>query len=105
MRYQAVSVVTACDQPRLFRWTVRQATWEFRLEPVEGGSLVTHALRFTPSGRGGLTRLLRPILERRMRYNVKGMVGTLRNLARLASAPEPTNLQVSSQAPTLSAAG
>lgn len=105
VRYQAVSVVTACEQPRLFRWNVRQADWDFRLEPVEGGTLVTHALRFTPAARGPLTRLLRPILGRRARYNIKGMVGTLRNLARLAGATEPTNPQVSYQTPELATVG
>jgi hypothetical protein len=33
------------------------------------------------------------------------MVGTLRNLARLAGAPEPTNLQVSYQTPEFAAVG
>ena len=50
----------------------------------------------------GLVRLLlSPLLNFRNRQNTRGMVGTVRNLARLAEAPEPTDVQVSQGPPSL----
>jgi hypothetical protein len=44
-------------------------------------------------------RLLRPILRRRARQQPGQMVRTLQNLARLAGAPPPTQIQVSYEPP------
>jgi uncharacterized protein YndB with AHSA1/START domain len=102
-RYRAVSTITALERPRLVRWNVRDADWEFRLEPLAGDTLVVHAHRFTPRRGGLLATLLGPILHLRARQNVKGMVNTLRNLAQLAGAPPPVDLEVSYEPPLLEA--
>jgi hypothetical protein len=108
IRYTSRSEVAACDEPRLLRWTVdNQTDWEFRFEPVDTGNQesgvtqVTHSYRWTIRLPGPFRVLLGPLISMRNRTNARGMVGTLRNLARLAGAPEPTNLHVSHEAPAI----
>jgi uncharacterized protein YndB with AHSA1/START domain len=107
LKYTSRSEVLACDQPRLLRWIVdKQTEWEFRFEPVAAGNEevagthVTHSYRWDVKLPGLLQLLLTPLLGMRHRTNTRGMVGTMRNLARLAGAPEPTNLRVSQGPPT-----
>lgn len=102
MKYSTESEVTACDEPRLLGWSLKNnAEWEFRFEPTDGGSLVTHAYRTNMSMPGPVSLLVNPLLRLRNGQNVRGMVATLRNLARLAGAPEPIDIEVSRQAPVL----
>jgi hypothetical protein len=103
-RYTSTSEVTACDEPRLLRWSTGGLTeWEFRFEPVEGGTRVVHSHRWGISGPlgGVLARLLRV----RDRANTRNSVGTLRNLARMAGAPEPRDVEISYEAPSMEASG
>jgi uncharacterized protein YndB with AHSA1/START domain len=101
VRYVSQSEVVGFEPNRRFHFrTGGHADWDFLLEPTAGGTLVTHRYRFEPH-RNLMMRLLRPILRRRARQTVMGMVGTLRNLARLVGAPPPTNIQVSYDPPTM----
>ena len=101
MKYSSTSEVTTYDEPRLLRWTLpSNADWAFRFEPVNGGTRVTHAYRFNMNMPGVLRLLFTPLLNLRNGQNTRGMVGTLRNLARLAGASEPTDIQVSQEPPT-----
>jgi uncharacterized protein YndB with AHSA1/START domain len=102
MTYTSKSEVTACEAPRLLRWSLKNnADWEFRFEPAEGGTQVTHAYRTNMGMPGPVRLLLSPLMRLRNGRNTRGMVGTLRNLARLAGAPEPTDIRVSQQPPAL----
>jgi len=110
MKYTSNSEVTACQEPRLLRWNVDGTVdWEFRFEPVPAGdgdtrTQVIHQYRWTLKMPGLLRLLLSPLLSFRNRQNVRGMVGSVRNLARLAGTPEPTDIQVSQEPPALTAA-
>jgi hypothetical protein len=95
-RYTSTSDVTACQEQRVLRWTTGGMTeWEFRLEPVDGGTRVTHGYRWKTGG------LLGRLFQVRNRSNTRHMVGTLRNLARMAHAAEPTDIEISYQAPPM----
>lgn len=94
-RYHSVSQVTACQPPHLLRWLVdERSEWEFRLEPAEGVTLVTHTLRWSPGVPPGLGRRLGFVLARRVRRNGRAMLQTLRNLAELAGTPPPSGLEI-----------
>ena len=67
----------------------------------DGGTLVTHSHRIQTVGQPPWRGLLSVILVRRLRRNARGMVQTLHNLARLAGAPGPTNLEVSWAPPAM----
>jgi uncharacterized protein YndB with AHSA1/START domain len=102
IKYTSTSEVTACEEPRLLRWSLKNnADWEFRFEPADGGSRVIHAYRTNTRMPGPVRLLLSRLMRFRNGQNIRGMVGTLRNLARLAGAPEPTDIQVSQQPPAL----
>ena len=104
VRYTVRSRVTACDPPRLFRWTpfgvaayppgVVDLAWEFRLASVDGGTRVEHAYHWGLHLPVALAMVLMPFRRWRARENVDHMVRTLENLARLAGAPPPTEVQV-----------
>jgi hypothetical protein len=99
-RYTSTSEVTACDEPRLLRWKTGGLTeWEFCFEPVEGGTRVVHGHRWGLSGplRGLLAKLFRV----RDRKNTRNTAGTLRNLARMAGAPEPRDVEISYDPPPM----
>lgn len=109
-RYTSRSVVTACEAPRLLQWKVYDVppypptfdlVWEFRLEPTEAGTRVTHAYRWGIDAPLPVVLLLIPVRRWRAEQNVRFMVQTLRNLARLAGAPAPRDLQVSRQVPPI----
>ena len=94
-RYHSVSQVAACQPLHLLRWLVdERSEWEFRLEAIEGGTLVTHALRWHPAVPPGLGRRLGFVLARRVQRNGRAMLQTLRNLAQLAGAPPPSGLEI-----------
>jgi uncharacterized protein YndB with AHSA1/START domain len=106
MKYTSHSEVLACEEPRLLRWMVdKQTEWEFRFEPVAAGNdevagtQLTHSYRWDVKLPGPLRLFLSPLLRIRHRTNTRAMLGTVRNLARLAGAPEPTNLRVSQEPP------
>ena len=99
VRYTSRSEVLDYEPNRRFRFrTSGNTDWDFQLEPMTGGTLVTHSFRFSAPDRGGI-RFAKPFLRIRNRRNAKFMVRTLQNLARLAGAPPPTNIQVSYDAP------
>ena len=101
VRYVSHSEVVAFEVNRRFHFRVEDhADWDFMLEPVAGGTRVTHRHRFEAPTRG-LMGLILPIQRRRARQNAVGMVRTLENLARLVGAPAPTHIQVSYDPPTL----
>jgi len=84
---------------RRFRFCVQDhALWDFTLEPVAGGTLVTHRHRLESSAS---LRLLAPIIRLRTRQNANNMARTIQNLARLVGAPAPTDLQISHEPPIL----
>ena len=106
MKYTSRSEVTACQEPRLLRWRVdNQIDWEFRLERLEGvdqgGSEVIHGYRWIIRMPGPLATMVGPLLSWRHRQNIRGMVGTFGNLARLAGVVQPTDLRVSQQPPSM----
>jgi uncharacterized protein YndB with AHSA1/START domain len=101
VRYVTRSEIVGFEPNRRFHFRVGDdADWDFLLEPVDGGTLVTHRHRFEPPT-AGLMGLIKPIQRRRARQNAAGMVGTLENLARLVGAPQPTRIQVSYEPPTM----
>ena len=100
VKYTSRSEVVACEAPRLLRWTTAgQIDWEFRFEPTDAGTMVTHSVQWRVGAPAPVQLLVRPVLKRRRDQHVRGMVKTIRNLARLAGAPEPTDIQVSQEAP------
>ncbi|MGE3268862.1 MAG: SRPBCC family protein [Chloroflexota bacterium] len=101
VRYVTRSEVTKFEPDRRFRFQVDGGpVWDFELEPVDGGTLVTHRHRFAPPTQG-VMGLIKPIQRRRARQNADGMARTLLNLARLVGAPPPANVRVSYDAPIL----
>jgi hypothetical protein len=99
VRYTSRSEVVGFEPNRRFHFrTSGNTDWEFQLEPMTGGTLVTHSFRFSAPARW-FYRLLGPILRIRNKRNARSMVRTLQNLARLAGAPPPTNIQISYDAP------
>jgi len=101
VRYPIQSEVVAFEPDRRFRFRVDGGPlWEFELQPVDGGTLVTHRHRFEPPT-DGLMGLITPVQRVRARMNTASMVGTLNNLARLAGAPPPEGMQVSYRPPAL----
>jgi uncharacterized protein YndB with AHSA1/START domain len=97
MPYRSHSEVTACEPPRLLRWvTDGSVTWEFRFEPDgQGGSRVLHGYQWSVGGPGVVRAIFGPLLDWRNRQNARGMVASVRNLARLAGRPETSGLEVS----------
>ena len=101
IRYVTHSEVVGYEPNRRFHFRVGDhAHWDFLLEPTSGGTLVTHRHRYEPPTRG-LMGLIKPIQRRRAQQNAAHMVQTLQNLARLAGAPPPTDVQVSYEPPTM----
>jgi hypothetical protein len=99
IRYVARSEITKFEPNRHFQFRVRGLTiWEFKLEPTEGGTLVTHRTRIEPPA--GL-KLFGPMLALRERKNVGDMARTLQKLAQLVGAPPPVSIQVSYGPPPL----
>jgi hypothetical protein len=95
VRYTSRSEVVGFEPNRRYHFrTSGNTDWDFQLEPMTGGTLVTHSFRFSAPDRW-FYRLLTPILRVRNKRNARSMVRTLENLARLAGAPPPTNIQVS----------
>jgi uncharacterized protein YndB with AHSA1/START domain len=104
MKYTSHSEVTALQEPRLLRWRVdKTIDWEFRFEPLDGeaATRVTHSYRWGIGLPAILGWLLGPLLGWRQRQMIRTMPDSLRNLARLAGAPEPTELEISREAPRL----
>jgi uncharacterized protein YndB with AHSA1/START domain len=99
-RYTSHSTVTACEPPRLLRWsTDGPVEWEFRFDPSDGTTLVTHTFRWNRSPNPALRLALGPLMRWRGRQMIRGMAKTLANLARMAGAPAPTDLQTSDNPP------
>jgi hypothetical protein len=92
-------VVTAADEPRYFafrawlpllgnrakpRLALRLATWEYRLDPVEGGTKVTETWSYALSDRiERLTRFLQPVLaggKTAEAFQAQNIASTLRRL-------------------------
>ena len=97
--YVSRSEIVVFEPYHRFRFCVQDhALWDFLLEPVDGGTLVTHRHRLDLSAS---LRLLAPIIRQRTRQNANNMARTLQNLARLVGAPAPTKIQVSYQPPLL----
>jgi uncharacterized protein YndB with AHSA1/START domain len=111
VHYRSRSLVIACEEPGLLRWQVHDVppwpptsfalAWEFRFDPADGGTRVTHSYRWGIDVPVPLAVLLIPVRRWRNRNNVRFMVGTLRNLARLVGAPAPQDIQVSHQVPAM----
>jgi hypothetical protein len=99
IRYVSRSEIVVFEPYHRFRFCVQDhALWDFLLEPVDGGTQVTHRHRLDLSAS---LRLLAPIIRQRTRQNANNMARTLQNLARLVGAPAPTQIQVSYQPPLL----
>ena len=99
IRYVSRSEIVVFEPYHRFRFCVQDhALWDFLLEPVDGGTRVTHRHRLDLSAS---LRLLAPIIRQRTRQNANNMARTLQNLARLVGAPAPTQIQVSYQPPLL----
>lgn len=97
--YVSRSEIVVYEPYRRFRFCVQgRALWDFELEPVAGGTLVTHRHRLDlPAS----LRLLTPIIRQRTRQNTNSMARTLQNLARLVGARVPMEIQVSYDPPRL----
>jgi hypothetical protein len=103
--YVSHSEVVVFEPHRRFRFQVNGAAlWDFELQPVAGGTLVTHRHRIDVPTEGAIglgLRVIRPILVQRTRQNAGHMARTLQNLAQQIGALPPTDLQVSYDAPIL----
>ena len=99
LRYVSRSEITVYEPYRHFRFCVQDRSyWDFQLEPVAGGTRVTHRHRLDAPAS---LRLLAPFVRRRTRQNADNMARTLQNLARLVGGPLPTDIQVSYEPPLL----
>jgi len=93
--WETVSVVTACEEPRLFAWAVGDpatpsASWAFELTPEPGGTRLRQRAELGP-GPSGLTRIIESmpdkeelIIARRLEEHQTNMKATLEGMKALA---------------------
>ncbi|MEV4787282.1 SRPBCC family protein [Streptomyces tuirus] len=95
--WETTSTVVACEPEREFAWAVGDpaepsAVWRFRLEPKDGGTVLSQWMRMGP-GRSGLSFAIDAMPEKeqkivfvRLREFERGMTATLEHIRRRAEA-------------------
>lgn len=108
-RYTTISHVVACDEARRLAWRIGlpgtppfAQVWQFELTPSEGGTLVKHGVALPYVVPHIFPFVL--VTDMVASGEVSSMQPTLVNLARLAGAPSPTNIEGQLQPPASAAA-